>query len=68
MDGLTVFSLVMGVLLCSEPTWGDPAKRAANEGGSVFIGVSAAAFLEATLSGFASIHFEKVFSVAKSDC
>ena len=54
-----LFSLVMGVLLFSEPVWGDPSKRAANEGGSVFVGTSAV-LIEVTLSGFASIYFEKV--------
>lgn len=52
-------SLVMGVILFTEPIWGDPAKRAANEGGNLFVGV-AAVMIEVTLSGFASIYFEKV--------
>lgn len=53
-----LLSLVMGVLLFSEPIWGDPANRVANEGGSVIIG-TAAVLIEVTLSGFASIYFEK---------
>lgn len=54
-----LFALVMGVLLFSEPIWGDPSKRAANAGGSVIVGTSAV-LIEVTLSGFASIYFEKV--------
>lgn len=52
-------SLMFGVLLFSEPIWGDPSKRQANEGGSAFVG-SAAVLTEVSLSGFASIYFEKV--------
>lgn len=52
-------SLMLGVLLFSEPIWGDPEKRKSVAGGSVMIG-TAAVLIEVTLSGFASIYFEKV--------
>ena len=54
-----LISLMFGVLLFSEPIWGDPSKRQANEGGSAFIGCTAV-LIEVSLSGFASIYFEKV--------
>ena len=54
-----LIALLMGVLLFSEPIWGDPDKSKAVEGGNAFIG-TAAVLTEVTLSGFASIYFEKV--------
>lgn len=54
-----LISLMMGVLLFSEPIWGNPANRQANAGGSALVG-TAAVLIEVTLSGFASIYFEKV--------
>jgi len=54
-----LFSLMCGVLLFSEPIWGDPAKRAAQKGGNAMLG-TAAVLIEVSLSGFASIYFEKV--------
>ena len=53
-----LFSLMCGVLLFSQPIWGDPTKHHA-DGGNVFIG-SAAVLTEVSLSGFASIYFERV--------
>ena len=53
-----LFSLMCGVLLFSEPVWGDPTKHNTN-GGNVFIG-TAAVLTEVSLSGFASIYFERV--------
>ncbi|CAB9500854.1 UDP-galactose translocator [Seminavis robusta] len=54
-----LISLMMGVLLFSEPIWGNPDNMAANEGGNALVG-TAAVLIEVTLSGFASIYFEKV--------
>jgi UDP-sugar transporter A1/2/3 len=54
-----LFGLMMGVLLFSEPIWGDPEKRKTVNDANVFIG-TAAVLIEVTLSGFASIYFEKV--------
>ena len=56
-------ALMLGVLLFSEPIWGDPEKRKTADGANVVIG-TAAVLIEVTLSGFASIYFEKVI---KSD-
>jgi solute carrier family 35 (UDP-sugar transporter), member A1/2/3 len=58
-----LMALMLGVLLFSEPIWGDPEKRQSVEGANTFIG-TAAVLIEVTLSGFASIYFEKVI---KSD-
>ena len=54
-----LIALMMGVLLFSEPIWGDPEKRKTVEGANAFIGTTAV-LIEVTLSGFASIYFEKV--------
>ena len=52
-------SLMLGVLLFSEPIWGDPTKRKVADEANIFLG-TAAVLIEVTLSGFASIYFEKV--------
>ena len=52
-------SLMLGVLLFSEPIWGNPDSLKANEGGNAMVG-TVAVLIEVTLSGFASIYFEKV--------
>lgn len=54
-----LFSLMCGVLLFSHPIWGDPNKLLAQDGGNTIVG-SLAVLTEVTLSGFASIYFEKV--------
>lgn len=54
-----LIGLMLGVLLFSEPIWGDPSKRQTMQGANAFIGTSAV-LIEVTLSGFASIYFEKV--------
>lgn len=53
-----LLSLMMGVLLFSEPIW-NKEDNANPEGGNVALG-TAAVLIEVTLSGFASIYFEKV--------
>lgn len=50
---------MVGVLLFSEPIWGDPDKRKSIEGGNAIVG-TVAVLIEVSLSGFASIYFEKV--------
>jgi UDP-sugar transporter A1/2/3 len=52
-------ALMLGVLLFSEPIWGNPEKRKVADGANPIIG-TAAVLIEVTLSGFASIYFEKV--------
>lgn len=52
-------ALMVGVLLFSEPIWGDPEKRKSIEGGNAIVG-TVAVLIEVSLSGFASIYFEKV--------
>ena len=53
-------TLSIGVLLFSEPVWNDPdAKIASDEKSNVLLGIIAV-LTEITLSGFASIYFEKV--------
>jgi UDP-sugar transporter A1/2/3 len=52
-------ALMLGVLLFSEPIWGNPEKRNTIAGANAFIG-TVAVLIEVTLSGFASIYFEKV--------
>ena len=52
-------SLMLGVLLFSEPIWGDPERRKLADGANPIIG-TVAVLIEVTLSGFASIYFEKV--------
>ena len=54
-----LIALMLGVLLFSEPIWGNPEKRKAIDGANAFIG-TIAVLTEVTLSGFASIYFEKV--------
>lgn len=55
-----LIALMLGVLLFSEPIWGNPENLfAKNEGASPLIG-TVAVLIEVTLSGFASIYFEKV--------
>jgi UDP-sugar transporter A1/2/3 len=51
--------LMLGVLLFSSPIWGDPEKQKTADGANAFIG-TAAVLIEVSLSGFASIYFEKV--------
>ena len=54
-----LISLMMGVLLFSEPIWNKADNSKNPEGGNVILG-TAAVLIEVTLSGFASIYFEKV--------
>jgi UDP-sugar transporter A1/2/3 len=55
-----LISLMLGVLLFSEPIWGDPNKQSVvSQDAKPFIGTMAV-LVEVTLSGFASIYFEKV--------
>jgi len=51
-------TLLLGVLLFSEPTWNSVGDNSV-VGGNFFLGTSAV-LIEVTLSGFASIYFEKV--------
>lgn len=53
-----LIALMMGVLLFSEPIWGEDDNDTL-EGGNKFIG-TVAVMIEVSLSGFASIYFEKV--------
>jgi len=53
-----LISLMMGVLLFSEPIW-NKSDSSNPEGGNVILG-TAAVLIEVVLSGFASIYFEKV--------
>lgn len=56
-------SLMLGVLLFSEPIWSKAENLTANtEGANEFIGI-VAVIIEVTLSGFSSIYFEKVIKV-----
>lgn len=55
----SLIALMMGVLLFSEPIWGDPENRKTQEGANKMLG-TAAVLIEVSLSGFASIYFEKV--------
>lgn len=57
-----LFSLMMGVLLFSETTWNGKFQSVNPDGGNIFLGV-AAVLIEVTLSGFASIYFEKVIKL-----
>ena len=58
-----LIALMLGVLLFSEPIWGDNSDSKSDgdsrSDGNVVIG-TAAVLIEVTLSGFASIYFEKV--------
>eukprot|EP00957_Ditylum_brightwellii_P053824 4078056-Ditylum_brightwellii.AAC.1 len=49
---------MLGVLLFSEPIW-NTGEASVREGGNAVVGV-VAVLIEVTLSGFASIYFEKV--------
>ena len=51
--------LMLGVLLFSEPVWNSPETFQISEEGNFLLGISAV-LTEVTLSGFASIYFEKV--------
>lgn len=54
-----LISLVLGVLLFSEPVWGDSSKLySSNPNAKPMLG-TAAVLIEVSLSGFASIYFEK---------
>lgn len=53
-----LLTLIIGVLIFSEPIWNQTSAWE-TEGGNVLLG-SAAVLTEVTLSGFASIYFEKV--------
>ena len=52
-------SLMLGVLLFSEPIWNTDNRGKSVDGGSTFLGCGAV-LIEVSLSGFASIYFEKV--------
>jgi len=54
-----LISLMMGVLLFSEPIWNKDDLSVNPEGGNIMLG-TAAVLIEVVLSGFASIYFEKV--------
>ncbi|KAL3779410.1 hypothetical protein HJC23_000512 [Cyclotella cryptica] len=54
-----LISLMLGVLLFSEPIWNNADVSKNPEGGNVFLG-TVAVLIEVSLSGFASIYFEKV--------
>lgn len=59
-----LLALLLGVLLFSEPIWGNSSSSGSSvDGGNVVLGTTAV-LVEVTLSGFASIYFEKVI---KSD-
>lgn len=60
-----LFTLIIGVLLFSEPIWNTSESLASNKDGNVLLG-SAAVLTEVTLSGFASIYFEKVIKTDTS--
>jgi UDP-sugar transporter A1/2/3 len=60
-----LIALMLGVLLFSEPIWNDKDNLLSKEdGANVFLG-TAAVLTEVTLSGFASIYFEKVIKTDK---
>mmetsp|Transcript_11872 Transcript_11872/g.27750 ORF Transcript_11872/g.27750 Transcript_11872/m.27750 type:complete len:492 (+) Transcript_11872:126-1601(+) len=55
-----LIALMLGVLLFSEPIWGNKSDLSTStKNGNVVLG-TAAVLIEITLSGFASIYFEKV--------
>lgn len=58
----SLFSLMMGVLLFSETAWNGKFVSVNPDGGNIFLG-TAAVLIEVTLSGFASIYFEKVIKL-----
>jgi len=55
-----LISLVLGVLLFSEPVWGDSSKLHSNNPDARPLLGTAAVLIEVSLSGFASIYFEKI--------
>jgi len=55
-----LIALMLGVLLFSEPIWGDPSKQVVTAQGANQVLGTVAVLVEVTLSGFASIYFEKV--------
>jgi UDP-sugar transporter A1/2/3 len=55
-----LIALMLGVLLFSEPIWGDPSKQVVTTHGANQVLGTVAVLVEVTLSGFASIYFEKV--------
>lgn len=58
-----LIALLFGVLLFSEPVWGTSTNlKSQNPGANPVLGVTAVA-IEVTLSGFASIYFEKAIKV-----
>ena len=57
-----LISLMMGVLLFSEPIWNNDDNSNLPEGGNVFLGMMAV-LIEVTLSGFASIYFDILLTV-----
>lgn len=59
-------ALVMGVLLFSEPIWNNPEANSPQDGANQVVG-TVAVLIEVTLSGFASIYFEKVIKTDKSE-
>ncbi|GFH53893.1 hypothetical protein CTEN210_10369 [Chaetoceros tenuissimus] len=60
-----LFTLIIGVLLFSEPIWNTSESMASNKDGNVLLG-TAAVLTEVALSGFASIYFEKVIKTDTS--
>jgi len=58
-------SLLLGVLLFSEPTWNSSTNKSIVDGN--FILGTSAVLIEVTLSGFASIYFEKVVKTDVED-
>jgi len=59
-----LISLMMGVLLFTEPIWNDFDKPMVQDGGNAMVG-TVAVLIEVSLSGFASIYFEKVIKTDK---
>lgn len=55
-------ALMLGVLLFCEPIWGDGSSSGGGPNSNVFLG-TVAVLVEVTLSGFASIYFEKVIKM-----
>ncbi len=55
-----LLTLSIGVLLFSEPVWNNPDAKIATDGKSNVVLGTFAVLTEVTLSGFASIYFEKV--------
>ena len=55
-----LIALMLGVLLFSEPIWGDPTKQKVSSNDANQVLGTIAVLVEVTLSGFASIYFEKV--------